>query len=64
MANNIKISILVIYDSIDGNVHVSSAIHIRQNLKKGVLLITNGLRNTKILRDNKTINKIVYFIKQ
>ncbi|MCH3882901.1 MULTISPECIES: alpha/beta fold hydrolase [Tenacibaculum] len=53
---------LVIHDSKDGDVPVSCAHNIRQNLKKGSLLITNGLGHTKILRDKETMNYAVNFI--
>jgi hypothetical protein len=48
----------------DGDVFVSCAINIRQNLEKGKLYITNGLGHTKILRDKNITQKIVHFIKQ
>ncbi|MDD7914242.1 hypothetical protein [Polaribacter ponticola] len=52
------------HDVNDGDVLVSCAINIRQNLEKGSLLITNGLGHTKILRDKSIVNKIINFIKQ
>ncbi|WP_298781634.1 alpha/beta hydrolase [uncultured Polaribacter sp.] len=61
-AKKIKIPALIVHDAIDGDVNVSCAINIRQNLKHGKLYITNGLGHTKILRDQKTSNKIVDFI--
>tara|TARA_R110002126_G_scaffold112105_1_gene250185 strand:- start:44978 stop:45853 length:876 start_codon:yes stop_codon:yes gene_type:complete len=63
-AEKVKTPVLVIHDTIDGDVHVSCAINIRQNLKKGTLYLTNGLGHTKILRDKEIANKIVDFIKQ
>jgi pimeloyl-ACP methyl ester carboxylesterase len=62
-AKDVKIPVLVVHDAIDGDVNVSCAVNIRQNLKKGKLFITNGLGHTKILRDKKVINTIVDFIK-
>lgn len=61
-AKNILIPTLVVHDSLDGDVPVSCAAHIRQNLHNGSLLITHGLGHTKILRDKKTMNRIVQFI--
>lgn len=63
-AKDVKIPVLVVHDIIDGDVHVSSALNIRQNLEKGVLYITNGLGHSKILRDKTVTNKIVDFIIQ
>lgn len=63
-AEKVKIPTLVVHDAIDGDVNVSCALNIRQNLENGTLLITNGLGHTKILRDKKTTNRIVNFIKQ
>lgn len=64
VAKKIKTSVFVIHDAIDGDVHVSCAINIRQNLEKGKLLITNGFGHTKILREKSITLKIVDFIKQ
>lgn len=63
-AKNVKVPVLLVHDAIDGDVHVSCAINIRQNLDMGKLLITNGLGHTKILRDKNVTNRIVEFIKQ
>lgn len=63
-AKKIKIPVLIVHDAIDGDVAVSSAVNIRQNLQNGTLLITNGLGHTKILRDKNTTSRIVDFIKQ
>lgn len=63
VAEKVKIPVLVVHDTIDGDVPVSCAVNIRQNLEKGELFITNGLGHTKILRDKNTTNKIVDFIK-
>jgi len=54
---------LVIHDSEDKYVPVSSAFSIRQNLKNGELLITNGLGHHKIFKDKKIMQRIVNFIK-
>lgn len=64
VANEINIPTLVVHDANDGDVPVSCAINIRQNLQKGTLLITQGLGHTKILRDQKITSKIVDFIIQ
>ncbi|APG64227.1 alpha/beta hydrolase [Tenacibaculum todarodis] len=61
-AKKVEIPTLVIHDSKDGDVPVSCAHNIRQNLKKGSLLITNGLGHTKILRNKETMNRAVNFI--
>ncbi|CAM1366425.1 alpha/beta hydrolase family protein [Tenacibaculum xiamenense] len=63
VAKKIQIPTLVIHDSMDGDVPVSSAIKIRQSLKEGVLFITQGLGHTKILRDKEVTSKIINFIK-
>lgn len=62
-AEKVNVPVLVVHDTIDGDVAVSCAINIRQNLKKGKLFITNGLGHTKILRDKNVTNKIINFIK-
>ena len=62
VAKDIKIPTLIVHDSNDGDVPISCAINIRQNIQKGTLLITQGLGHTKILRDKKTTSKIVNFI--
>ena len=64
VAKKIKIPVLVVHDIIDGDVPVSCAYRIRQNLEKGSLFITNGLGHTKILRNNEVINKSIKFIIQ
>ena len=62
-AAKITIPTLVIHDSNDKYVNVSSAVSIRQNLKNGELLITNGLGHHKIFKDNFVIQRIIDFIK-
>ncbi len=64
VAKKITIPTLIVHDSNDGDVPVSCAINIRQNLQKGTLLITEGLGHTKILRNKKVTSKIVDFITQ
>ena len=64
VAKKIKIPVLVVHDKTDGDVPVSCAYRIRQNLEKGSLFITNGLGHTKILRNNEVINKSIKFIIQ
>lgn len=62
VAKRIDIPVLLVHDTNDGDVPVSCAYHIRQNLKKGSLLITHGLGHTKILRNKEIVNKSVEFI--
>ncbi|MDY0779410.1 alpha/beta fold hydrolase [Tenacibaculum sp. IB213877] len=62
-AKDIKTPVLVVHDTLDGDVGVSCAVNIRQKLQNGTLLITHGLGHTKILRDKATMNKVVEFIK-
>ncbi|CAA0232077.1 alpha/beta fold hydrolase [Tenacibaculum maritimum] len=63
-AKNISIPTLVIHDSQDGDVAVSCAQNIRQNLQNGTLLITKGLGHTKILRNKDVVNHTINFIIQ
>ncbi len=62
VAKKISIPVLIVHDTQDGDVPVSCAYHIRQNLQKGSLLITHGLGHTKILRNSEVVNKTVKFI--
>ena len=64
VAKKIKIPVLVVHDKTDGDVPVSCAYKIRQNLEKGSLFITNGLGHTKILRNNEIVHKSIKFIIQ
>ena len=64
VAKKIKIPVLVIHDKTDGDVPVSCAYKIRQNLEKGSLLITSELGHTKILRNNEVVHKSIKFIIQ
>jgi len=62
VAKKIDIPVLLVHDTNDGDVPVSCAYNIRQNLKHGSLLITYGLGHTKILRNKEIVNKSVEFI--
>lgn len=62
VAKHIDIPVLIVHDTEDGDVPVSCAYNIRQNLKNGSLLISHGLGHTKILRDPGIVNKSVEFI--
>jgi pimeloyl-ACP methyl ester carboxylesterase len=62
-AERINIPTLVIHDSDDKIVDVSSAVSIRQKLKYGELLITSGLGHHKIFKDYDVIQRIIDFIK-
>lgn len=64
VAKKVKTPVLVIHDTLDGDVFVSCALNIRQHLENGKLYITTGLGHTKILRDKNTTQKIIHFIKQ
>lgn len=61
-AKKVNIPTLVIHDSQDKYVPVSSAIDIRQNLQNGELLITNGLGHHKVFKDSEIIQRIIDFI--
>jgi len=62
-AQKIDIPTLVIHDSSDKEVPVRCAYQIRQNLRKGTLLITNGLGHQRILKDIAVQNRIIEFLK-
>jgi pimeloyl-ACP methyl ester carboxylesterase len=62
-AKKVSIPTLVLHDTQDADVDVSSAYRIRQNLLKGELLVTNGLGHRRIYRDQQVIGKIIDFIK-
>lgn len=64
VAQNIDVPVLIVHDTNDGDVPVSCALNIRQNLKNGTLLVTHGLGHTKILRNKEIVNKSVEFIIQ
>lgn len=61
-AEKVNVPVLVVHDTLDGDVAVSCAKNIHKNLKNSSLLITNGLGHTKILRDEPTLDKIIEFI--
>ncbi len=61
-AKKITIPTLVVHDKKDEDVPVSCAKQIRQNLKNGELLITDGLGHRRILIDNDVINQIINFL--
>jgi pimeloyl-ACP methyl ester carboxylesterase len=63
IAKKVGIPTLVIHDSQDKYVDVRNAITIRQNLKYGELLITNGLGHHKIFINKEVIQRIIDFIK-
>ena len=62
VAKNVDIPTLVVHDSDDNYVPVSNALAIRHSLKKGEILITNGLGHHKILIDAPTNQRIIDFI--
>jgi len=62
-AERVNIPTFVVHDSDDKYVNVSNALAIRQSLKKGELLITNGLGHHKIFKDKLVIQRIIDFIK-
>lgn len=62
-AKKVEIPAFIIHDIEDFEVAVSCAYNIRQNLKKGELLITNGFGHTRILKENLVIERIIKFIK-
>lgn len=61
-AQHVTIPTLVVHDTGDKEVPVSSAYNIRQNLKQGSLLITNELGHNRILKDQFVVNRVVSFI--
>ncbi|MCK0130892.1 alpha/beta hydrolase [Flavobacteriaceae bacterium F08102] len=63
-AKKINVPTLIIHDTDDTDVDVSNAYKIRQNLKQGRLLITNGLGHRRIIRDFNTIVNIIKFIQR
>ena len=62
VAKNVDVPTLVIHDSEDKYVDVSNAFAIRHSLKKGELIMTNGLGHHKILKDSGTNQRIIDFI--
>jgi esterase/lipase len=61
-AKRVKTQTLVIHDSGDRYVHLSSAVDIRHQLDKGELLVTSGLGHHRIFRDPVVIRRIIEFI--
>lgn len=62
-AKKVTIPTLVIHDTQDTDVDVSSAYKLRQNLASGELWVTNGLGHRKILREASITDRIIEFIK-
>ena len=62
-AKGVSIPTLVIHDSEDRYVDVSSAFAIRQNLQNGEILITHGLGHHRILKDPDIVERVVSYIK-
>ncbi len=62
-AAKINIPTLVIHDSEDKFVNVSSAVSIRHSLENGELLMTNGLGHHKIFKNSFVIQRIIDYIK-
>ncbi len=62
-AERIKIPTLVIHDSDDRYVDVSSAVAIRLKLRQGTLLVTSGLGHHRIFKDPEVIARIISFIR-
>jgi pimeloyl-ACP methyl ester carboxylesterase len=61
-AKRIHIPVLVIHDSEDRFVPVSSAVSIRQKLENGELLMTHGLGHHRILRSPRIVQRIIEFL--
>jgi pimeloyl-ACP methyl ester carboxylesterase len=61
-AERIKIPVLVIHDSEDRYVDVSSAIAIRQKLEQGELLVTHGLGHHKIFKNPEVIERVIDYL--
>ena len=61
-AARIKIPVLIIHDSEDRFVRVSSAVSIRQKLQNGELLITHGLGHHKIFKSPVVVQRIIEFL--
>lgn len=63
-ADRIKIPVLVVHDSEDRFVDVSSAIAIRQKLQQGELLMTHRLGHHKIFKNPEVIERIIEFLQE
>ncbi|MDW8853066.1 alpha/beta hydrolase [Flavobacterium sp. MMLR14_040] len=61
-AQKIQIPVLVIHDKDDPEVPAKAGIHIHEQLKNGILYITQGLGHRKILGNQNVIKKISEFI--
>lgn len=61
-AKSVQIPVLVIHDKNDSEIPVQAATSIKNNLKKGEILITEKLGHRKILGDKKVIETILTFI--
>ncbi len=61
-AKDVDIPVLVIHDADDPEVPVSAANNIHDHLKKGELMITNGLGHRKILGNSKVIEATIAFL--
>ena len=61
-AQKMEIPVLVIHDKDDPEVPVKAGIHIHEQLKNGILYITEGLGHRKILGNQNVIKKILEFI--
>ena len=61
-AEKIEIPVLVIHDNDDPEVPVKAGIHIHEQLKNGILFLTDGLGHRKILGSQNVIQKIIEFI--
>lgn len=62
-AQSINAKCMIIHDEYDREVELYNAINIEKNLKKGKLIVTQGLGHRRILRDDSVIDQIVSFLK-
>lgn len=63
-AREVNIPVLVIHDENDTDVPVKAAYHIKDNLPKGELMITQKLGHRKILGDKNVIKRIIEFLEE
>jgi pimeloyl-ACP methyl ester carboxylesterase len=63
-ANEVPIPVLVIHDADDPEVPLSAAKNIHNHLKKGELMVTNGLGHRKILGNSKVIEATIAFLEK
>jgi alpha-beta hydrolase superfamily lysophospholipase len=61
-ACSIQTNTLIIHDEIDREVALYNAVNIYKGLKKGRLIITKGLGHRRILRDDRVVDEIFYFL--